>query len=60
MLNLSCEAIKEFQEIWKREFREQIDNELAVTNANKLINLFSAIYRPIPNPKIVNVEVKKD
>jgi len=45
---LSDKAIKEFQNIWKKEFGESISKDKAVERGTKLVNLFRVIYRPIP------------
>jgi hypothetical protein len=57
--NLSKQAIEEFKSIWNNEYGYSLREDLAVSYATKLLNLFSAIYRPIPNHNKLNVEVKK-
>lgn len=44
---LSEKAIKEFKEIWLREFGEEISDKKALEEGIKLLNLFNAVYRPI-------------
>jgi len=46
-MRLSKEAIKEFQEIWYKEFGERISEEKAQERGEDLISLFEIIYRPI-------------
>ncbi|MBM3210659.1 hypothetical protein FJZ33_00450 [Candidatus Poribacteria bacterium] len=46
---LSKEAIKEFKEIYRREFNKDISDEKAQELGQNLIDLFRVIYRPIPN-----------
>jgi hypothetical protein len=45
---LSKEAIKEFKEIYFKEFGEEISDQEAREEAESLISLFKIIYRPIP------------
>lgn len=40
-------ALKEFKEIWREEFQEEISDEQAMIEATQLLTLFDAIYRPI-------------
>lgn len=44
---LPDEAIKEFQEIYKKEFGEEISKEEACERAERLFGLFKAVYKPI-------------
>lgn len=48
---MSKEAIEEFKEIYKEEFGEKISNQKALELAQNLLNLFRAIYKPIPFEK---------
>ena len=48
---LSKEALKEFKQIWKEEFNEDISDEKALESATDLLNLFQVICKPIPNSK---------
>lgn len=45
---LSTKAITEFQEIYKKEYREEISFERADEMGTKLLRLFQIIFRPIP------------
>ena len=45
---LSDQALKEFKEIWLKEFGEEISDERAVELGINLLNLFDHIYRPVP------------
>ncbi|OGM13006.1 hypothetical protein A3A76_01280 [Candidatus Woesebacteria bacterium RIFCSPLOWO2_01_FULL_39_23] len=58
-MQLSKEAIDEFVVIWKKEYGKSISETLATVYANKLINLFTAIYRPITNVNKINLEEDK-
>ena len=43
---LSKEALKEFKQIYKEKFREELSDEEAYRRASKLLNLYKAIYCP--------------
>ena len=45
---LSDKAVKEYQEIYKREFGEELSDSGAREQAESFIRLFRLIYRPIP------------
>jgi hypothetical protein len=45
---LSDQALKEFKEIWRKQFGEEISDERAVELGINLLNLFDHIYRPVP------------
>lgn len=47
-MRLSKEAIKEFKEIYHKEFGEVISDEEAQEMGGGLLSLFKVIYRPIP------------
>jgi len=47
-MRLSKEAIKEFKEIYYKEFGEKISGPEAQELGANLISLFKIIYRPIP------------
>jgi hypothetical protein len=44
---ISLEATKEFQDIWKEEFGEDIPADLALEEGLNLLTIIDAIYRPI-------------
>ena len=44
---ISEKALKEFKEIWKVEFGEEISDELALENAIALLTLTDISYRPV-------------
>ena len=44
---LPQEAIEEFKTIYKRVFSEEISNEEALIKANKLIDLYRAIFESL-------------
>jgi hypothetical protein len=41
--NSFSKAVKEFQEIYKKEFKEDLDDAEAYRRAKKLLNLYKAI-----------------
>ena len=45
-MKLDQKSVKEFQEIWKKEFKEEISYETAEEEAQNLLNLFRLIMRP--------------
>jgi len=47
-MKLSNEAIKEFKEIYKREFGKIISDEEAQEKGQNLLSFFKIIYRAIP------------
>jgi len=51
-MELSEQAIKEFKEIYEKEFKEEIDDATARILAKKLLNLYRAVY----NPKVKSYE----
>jgi len=58
-MRLSKEAIKEFMDIYYKEFGERISDKEAQELGASLLSLFKIIYRPIPetgeqNPKDKN------
>ena len=51
-MSLSAKAIKEFKEIYFREYGESISDKDAQEIGQRLISLFRIIYRPIPGKDI--------
>ncbi len=47
-MGLSKEAIEEFKDIYREEFKEEISDAEAQELGQSLISLFRIIYRPIP------------
>jgi hypothetical protein len=45
---LNQKDLNEFKKIWKLEFGEDIDDDMAEEQGQRLLNLFKEIYRPIP------------
>jgi hypothetical protein len=43
--NSFSQAVKEFQEIYEKEFREKIDEKTAQEKAKKLLNLLKVVYK---------------
>jgi hypothetical protein len=44
---ISEKALKEFKEIWKEEYGEEITNKYALDRAINVLTFFKNIYRPI-------------
>lgn len=51
MTQLSDKAIEEYQNIYFKEFGEQISKEEARKQGTSLVNLYKLIYKPIPSDK---------
>lgn len=51
MIQLSDQAIEEYQEIYLKEFGKRIDEEEVRKQGTNLVNLFKLIYKPIPAVK---------
>lgn len=45
-MELSKESIKQFKEIYKKKFHEDIDEATARVLARRLLNLYRAVYGP--------------
>ena len=61
---LSQKALKEFREIWKKQFREDITDETANEKGVKLLKFFQLIHYPIPkedkqNARLADRKIKK-
>ena len=48
-MRLSAKAIKEFKEIWKDEFNEELSDAEAEEHGIRLLSLFSILSRPLPS-----------
>ena len=59
-MRLSKEAIKEFKEIYYKEFGERISDKEAQEMGANLLSLFKIIYRPIPEAGEQNPEDKNN
>lgn len=46
-MQFSKKAIKEFKEIYRKEFNEEIDDKTARKMAGRLLILFKAVYGPL-------------
>jgi hypothetical protein len=47
-MRLNKEAIKEFKEVYFKEFEDRITDKKAQELGENLLSLFEIIYRPIP------------
>ncbi len=48
---LNKQAIEEYQKIYKEEFGEEISEDEAIEQGERLIQLFKVIYKPIPEKR---------
>ena len=53
-MRLSEQAIKEFQAIYYRKFRQKLSDSEARDKAQRFLALMDAIYRPIPSKVMSN------
>jgi hypothetical protein len=56
-MSLSEEAIKEFKEVYFREFGKKISDEEAQEIGQNLLSLFKIIYRTIPEDKEKEIKI---
>jgi hypothetical protein len=47
------ELLKEFKEIYSRRFGEKLSDQEALARASAVLDLFRAVYRPVPKHKEV-------
>lgn len=59
-MRLSKQAIKEFKDIYYKEFGEKISDEETQEMGANLLSLFKIIYRPIPEDGKQNPEDKNN
>lgn len=53
---ISDTALKEFKEIWRAEFGDEIADDIAVEEAVNLLALFNVVYRPVKRSEIDEYE----
>ena len=46
-MELNKKAVEEFKELYRKEFKEEIDNTKARELAIRVLNLFRAVYGPL-------------
>lgn len=46
---LSKKAIEEFKKIYEEEYKEKIDDEMALKKAVSLLTIFKSVYKPVFN-----------
>jgi len=56
---ISIEALKEFKDIWKQEYGEDIPDNFALENAIALLTLTNMTYRPIKQEWLDEIESDK-
>ena len=44
---ISDAALREFKEIWRQQFGQDLPDDVAMDQAVNLLTIFNAIYRPI-------------
>ncbi len=52
-MELSDEEIREFQQIWKDEFKEDIDFNQAAEKATYVFEFYKAVYLPIDEDEVI-------
>lgn len=57
---LSKQALDEFKAIWKKEFGQDITDDVATEEAINLLTLFNAVYRPIKKEWVFEFEYPED
>ena len=50
-MEISKKSLEQFKKIYKKEFKEEIDDTTARILARRLLNLYKAVYRPNKNNK---------
>ena len=52
---ISKESLEKFKELYKKEFGEELSDQVALDKATRLLNLHRAVYAP----ELIKPEVKK-
>lgn len=53
---LSKQALQDFKDIWKKKYGEEISDDFAMEQAISLLTLFDAIYRPVKEDWLKDLE----
>jgi len=53
----SSEEIKNFQELWQKEFGEEISHDFAIEQATALISLMKNIYKPMTDEEFEKYQI---
>ena len=56
----SKEAIKEFKEIYRKEFGEELSDQDALEKASKLLRLMEIIYKPMTQKEYDEVQKRRE
>ena len=56
---ISKESLEKFKELYKKEFGEELSDQVVLDKATRLLNLYRAIYLPIVESEINKIS-KKD
>ena len=57
---ISKEQLKEFKEIYKKRFSNDLSDQIALEKATKLFNLMKAIYRPMTQEEYGKVQKRRE
>ncbi len=57
---ISEKALKEFKEIYKKEFDIDLSDQDALDKATKLLNLIKAVYRPMTKEDYERVQKRRE
>jgi len=52
---ISEESLEKFKELYKKEFGEELSDQVALDKATRLLNLYRAVYAP----DLIEPELKK-
>ena len=56
---ISKESLEEFKMIYKKEFKEDISDEVALDKATRLLNLVRAVYKPMTKDEYDTVQKRR-
>jgi hypothetical protein len=56
---ISKERLKEFKRIYKKEFKEDLSDEVALEKAAKLLRLVELIYKPMKKEEYDTVKKRR-
>jgi hypothetical protein len=49
---ISKESLEKFKELYKKEFGEELSDQVALDKATRLLNLYRAVYLPVAEPGV--------
>ncbi len=56
---LSTQSLKDFKDLWRQEYGEEISDDFAVEQAINLLTLFDAVYKPIKSVDLIKTQYEK-